>query len=149
MATEYRLTLAGTTPVQEMAERALPDAQERPAGPGPMLSVGLYDRHGFAVTFVARQNGYMDAESDDGLWQWEPAAYVSVTFRMENGADPERSVTDMLTIVRRLLDTGPEDASFVLNGNWLLFTRIGGVVRKHRRDKWWTTYAFAAPLIPG
>jgi hypothetical protein len=48
--------------------------------------------------------------------------------------EPDRAVSAMMLIVRRLLQTGPEGAALVLNSNWLLMSRYGGVVVKDRRD---------------
>ena len=149
MAIEYRLTLAGNTPVEQVAERALPDLDERPTGTPPLLAADLYQRYGFDLTIRAGQNGYFDAESDNGMWEWEPEAYVAVTFRMEKNADTDRALINMLTVVRRLLDTGPEDAVLVLNGNWLLFTRFGGALTKHRREVWWENYPVVNDVIRG
>lgn len=148
MATEYRLILAGSTPVEQVAGRALPEPDERPAGTAPLLAADLYDRYGFEVTIRAGQNGYFDAESDNGMWEWEPASYVAVTFRMEKNDDSDRALIAMLAVVRRLSDSGSEDAALVLNGNWLLFARFGGVLVKHRRT-WWETYPVADELIRG
>ncbi|WP_433718047.1 SitI3 family protein [Actinoplanes sp. CA-051413] len=147
MATEYRLTLAGSTLPVLIAERALPEQDERPTGTPQLLAADLSERYGFEVTVRAGQNGYFDAETDTGMWEWEPAAYVAVTFRLDKDAEPDRAVGAMMLIVRRLLQTGPEDAALVLNGNWLLMSRFGGVLVKHRRDKWWKTYAAADDLI--
>ncbi len=147
MATEYRLTLAGNTPVVQVAERALPEPAERPIGSPDLLAADLYDRYGFEVTIRAGRDGYFDAESDGGMWEWEPAEYVATTFRMEKDADTDRAPVAMLLAVRRVLQTGPEDAALVLNGNWLLLTRSAGVLVKHRRDSWWKTYAAADDLI--
>jgi hypothetical protein len=147
MATEYRLTLAGSTPV-EVAERALPDPVERPTGTPRLLAADLYDRYGFGLTVLGGQQGYLDAETDHGLWEWEPATYVDLTFRMEKNADSDRAVVAMLPVLRRVLQTGPEDAALVLNGNWLLLTRIDGVLVKHRAS-WWESHPAAADLIQG
>jgi hypothetical protein len=147
MATEYRLTLAGSTPVGYVAERAMPTPAERPTGTPPLLAADLYDRHGFELTILAGRNGYLDAESDSGVWEWEPASYVDVTFRMEQNAESDRAVGNMLLVLRRLLDTGSEDAALVLNGNWLLLTRFDGVLVKHR-ESWWGSYPAADDLIP-
>jgi hypothetical protein len=73
---------------------------------------------------------------------WTPATYVAVTFRMEKDPDSDRAVLSMLAVVRRLLDTGSEDAALILNGNWLLLTRFGDGLVKHRAT-WWTTYSGA------
>jgi hypothetical protein len=145
MAIEYRLTLAGSTPVEQVAERALPDPAERPTGTA-RLSADLYDRYGFDVTIRAGQNGYYDAESDNGTWEWEPETYVAVTFRMEKNTDSDRAVRNMLTVVRCVLDSGDEDAALIFNGDVLLFTRFSEDLVMHRRDGWWTRYAGAAGI---
>jgi hypothetical protein len=147
MATEYRLTLAGSTPLVEVAERALPEPDERPVGTPQLLSADLHDRYGFEVILRAGRNGYLDAESDSGLWVWEPDEYVSVRFRMEKNADSDRATVNMLLAVRRILLTGPEDAALVLDGNYLLLNRVGGVLVKHRRETWWQSYAAANDLF--
>ncbi|PRY27993.1 SitI3 family protein [Pseudosporangium ferrugineum] len=149
MAIEYRLTLAGSTPVERLAERALPDPDERPAGTESPLSVNLDDRLGFAVFVSAGRDGYFDVESDDGPWEWEPELHVSVTFRMDKEADPQWKVTNMITIVRRVLATGPEDAVLVLNGDYVLLKRFGGKLVKHRRESWWSSYTAADSILPG
>ena len=148
MALEYRLMIDGTTPVEEVARRALPDREERPTGIPPVLSVDLADRYGFDVSVRAGQNGYVDVDSDQGPWEWEPKAYVSVTFRMDKFADPVWEVINMLTIVRRVLGSGSEDAILVVNGDMLLLARFGGTLVKHRRARWWTTFTAANDLIP-
>jgi hypothetical protein len=48
-----------------------------------------------------------------------------------------------------VLDTGPEDAAFFVNGDILLLTRLNGVVVKHRRDKWWAIHEGADQMIGG
>ncbi|PRY27989.1 SitI3 family protein [Pseudosporangium ferrugineum] len=149
MALEYELTLAGTTPVEVLAERALPDPEERPTGTPPLLSAALWDRYGFMVTVLAGQDGYVSAGADSGMWEWEPGAYVSLSFRLDKFADLDREVTEMLTIVRRVLDSGPEDSTFTLNGDVLLFARFGGELVKHRRESWWSSYASADSIIAG
>jgi hypothetical protein len=148
MAIEYRLILAGRSPVEQVAERALPDPDERPAGPALPLVADLFDRYGFEVTVRASENGYFDAESDAGLWEWEPADYVAVTFRMDKDADDHHALLNMLTVVQRVLNSGAEDAALILNGNWLLLTRFHGGLVKHRRDAWWQHYPGADDQVP-
>ncbi|MDP9799605.1 hypothetical protein J2S43_008117 [Catenuloplanes nepalensis] len=149
MATEYRLILAAEPPVEQVAERAFPRQEERPAGTPPLLTADLYQRYGFELAVRGARNGYFDAESDDGLWEWEPESYVALTFRMEKEADSDRALVHMLTVVGRVLDTGPEDAALILNGNWLLLTRFGGLPVKHRRAVWWENYAEVNDIIRG
>ncbi|MEV4706551.1 SitI3 family protein [Actinoplanes sp. NPDC049316] len=149
MALEYELTLAGATSLEELAERALPDPAERPAGTESPLFVDLFERYGFAVWVSAGRNGYVDVETDSGAWEWEPDFYVSVTFRMDKFADSSWKVTNMLTVVRRVLGSGPEDAVLVLNSDVLLLTRFDGVLSKHRRNEWWDHYAGANDIVPG
>jgi len=149
MAIEYRLILAGSTPVEQVAERALPEPDERPTGTAPLLAADLYDRYGFEVAIRAGQNGYFGVESENGMWEWAPTTYVAVTFRMKKNTDPEPGLLNLLTVVRRVLESGPEDAALILNDNWLLFTRFGGALVKHRRDAWWNHYAGANEALPG
>jgi len=148
MALEYRLTLAGSTPVHEVAERALPDQAERPTGTTTLISADLYDRYGFGVTITAGRNAYIAVETDEGLWEWEPTEYVSLTFRMDKFADAKGNVSNMLTAVRRVLDTGPEDATLVLNGDVLLLTRLNATLTKHHHNTWWTAYPTATETFP-
>jgi hypothetical protein len=148
MALEYSFTLAGDTPLDQVAERALPDPAERPTGTAPLLSADLYDRYGFAVTVLAGRNGYFAAEGDAGMWEWEPPAYVSVGFRMDKFADEESHVLNMLTVIQRLLQSGREDAALILNGDYLLLTRLNGTLRKHRHATWWSAYPTANNVLP-
>jgi hypothetical protein len=132
VALEYRLTLAGDTAVPDVVERALPEH----AGTGESGFV-LYEDRGFLLTVTSGRDGYFDAESDgDEYWEWEPASYVNVEFRLDKDhiADATRN---MLDVVARVLATGAEDAALVLDGNALLLTRTDGAVRKHRSDTWW------------
>ncbi|MEV4639149.1 SitI3 family protein [Actinoplanes sp. NPDC049548] len=147
MALEYELTLAGETPVEQIAERALPDPSERPTGTPPLLSADLYERYGFGVTVLADDDGYLEVRADQGRWEWEPASNVSLTFRMDKDAAPEWTVINMLTVIRRVLSTGPENAAFILNGNELLFTRFDGTLVKHNHADWWSSYPGADDLI--
>jgi len=149
MSLDYRLTLAGSTPIEQVAERALPEPGERPIGVPPILSADLYDQYGFGVTIRAGRNGYVDVVADEGSWEWEPEDYVAIGFDVDKFADMQWVATNMLTVVRRVLATGPEDAALVQNSDVLLLTRFGGVLVKHRRDRWWGHYVGANQLIPG
>jgi hypothetical protein len=134
MAIEYRLALAGTTPVDALTARAFP----RPA---------RYDLDGFHAFVSAGRNGYFDAISDDGEWRWEPPAYTGINFRLDKFADRERVVTNMVTVISRVLSTGPEDGAFTFNGDVLLLARFDGRPVKHRRATWWAGHPFADQLI--
>jgi hypothetical protein len=149
MSLDYRLTLAGSTPIEQLAERALPDPAERPTGIPPILSADLYDRYGFGVTARSGPNGYVDALTDEGMWEWEPDPYVAVSFHIDKLGEMETLAVNMLLIVRQVLTTGPEDAAFVFNGDLLLLARFGGVLVKHNREKWWASYPGADQLFPG
>ena len=138
MALEYKLTLAGSTP-QQVAERAFPDMADRPPGTTPLLTMDLYESYGFHIAVMAGENGYLSAESDNGLWEWEPKTYVSVTFSLDKSADRRWAVQNVLTTVERVLSTGAEDAALTLNADFLLLTRFGGVLVRHRRE-WWDSY---------
>ncbi|MBL7256854.1 SitI3 family protein [Paractinoplanes lichenicola] len=150
MAIEYSLTLAGDTPVEQVAERAVPEVDYRPTGTAPLLAADLNDRQGFGLTVRAGQSRYISVHGDDGWWEWEPSPYVSVGFRFAKQVeDIDWQVRNMLTVVRRVLDSGAEDAAFSFNGDNLLLTRFDGVITKHRREKWWEHYDGADQVIPG
>jgi hypothetical protein len=148
MALEYRLTLAGDTPAERVAQRALPVPVESPAATAPVLHANLRESHGFTVAIRAGKNAYVSAESDRGLWEWEPETYASVAFRVSKEADHEWAVVNMLTIVWRALATGSEDAALVLNGDLLVLTRLGGILAKHNRNGWWASYPAANAVFP-
>jgi hypothetical protein len=148
MSIGYRLTLAGDFPLRHVAEIAAPDAAETPTPAGnQLLSADLYDERGYLVSISSGHNGYYDAEDDDGAyWEWEPEEYVDVSFDMRTDDMVDKGVPNMVTTVARLLAERPEDAALVLNGNWLLLTRVGGTLRKHR-PQWWAHYG-VDDLIP-
>lgn len=150
MAVEYRLTLAGDLPAEQVAARLMPDPADRPTadGSGVVLGVDLRNRYGFSLTVRSAVNGYVEAASEDGVWEWEPPAYVAVTFRMTKDGGYEEGLAHMLPAVSRVLASGPEDAALVQNGDWLLLTRLGGVLRKHRRAQWWDHYGFVNSYFP-
>src|SRR3954454_12254458 len=99
MALEYGLTLAGDTPITQVAARAFPEMSERPTG--TVLFADHKEKYGFDVTIVAERGGYFDLETDDGSWEWEPESDVRVDFRLDKFADLRWVVTNMLTVVRR------------------------------------------------
>jgi hypothetical protein len=151
MAIEYRLTMAGDIPVEQLAECAVPDLAERPAPTEAphLLTVDLYDRCGFALIVRSGSNGYYEAEDDDGSsWEWEPDTYVNATFRMAKEEHIDKGIPNMLMVVARLLAGRTEDSALILNGDVLLLTRIDGVIRKHRRALWWDHYGIN-DVIPG
>jgi hypothetical protein len=148
MAIEYRLTLAGPTPVEQVAERAFPEPQDRPTGTAPLLTVDLLDRYGFGVDILAGEQAYLDGKSDSGSWKWNPAPYVAVLFQLDEGGDRPAAVLNMLRAIRRVLDSGTEDAALDLNGNALLLVRTSQGLVKHNRE-WWTNYQDADDILPG
>lgn len=149
MAIEYELVLSSGTSAEVLMQRAVPDPSERPAEKDSPIWAPLYDTYGFAVIAVAARSRYVDVMSDNGSWEWEPEPYASVTFRMDKFADPHWNVVNMLTVVRRVLDSGTEDAAFMFNGDVLLLTRFDGVLVKHRRQRWWDHYPGANEALPG
>ena len=148
MALEYRLTLAGRTPLEQVGERAFPDVSERPTGDGSVRWTDLLEEYGFNVSVREGRNGFIEVISDAGDWEWEPAEYVSMTFRMDKFADPAWNVVNMLIVVRRVLDSGREDAAFAFNGDVLLLARLDGKLVKHRHQ-WWSSYPGANEVITG
>ncbi|MCO8273020.1 SitI3 family protein [Actinoplanes sp. TRM 88003] len=150
MAIEYDLILAGDTPAEQVAARAFPEHDERPDGPGPLLVAVVNERYGFAATIRSGGSRYVEVLTDQGSWEWEPEPAASVGFRMDKEVpDVAWQVTNMLTVVRRVLATGAEDAAFSFNGDILLLSRLNGVLTKHRRDKWWANYPGANDALPG
>ncbi|WP_306215115.1 SitI3 family protein [Actinoplanes sp. RD1] len=148
MALEYKLTLAGDIPLDQVGARAFPDADERPSG--RWRSADHKERYGYDVSVLGGRNGYLELLTDDGSWEWEPEACVRLVFNLDKFAeDFRRPVTGMLTVVRRVLDTGPEDAVLDFNGDVMLFIRRDGVLTKHRRETWWKAYPSGDQLIPG
>jgi hypothetical protein len=135
VAIDYRLTLAGETPIEEVVERAVPGLAT--TGETPRTGFDLYKDSGFLLAVTSGRNGYFDAEGDDDeYWEWAPASYVNVGFRMDKDR-LEEATQNMLSVVARILSTGPEDAALVLDGNALLLTRTDGIIRKHRKATWW------------
>jgi hypothetical protein len=149
MATEYALTLAGGTPLEQVAERATPDSRDRPTGAGPLLHADLRERWGFELTIRSGRSRYVSARGDSGWWEWEPAPYVALTFRMDDSDDIHSQILAMLPIIRRVLSTGSEDAALTLNGDVLLLTRLDNEMLKHHSPDWWGHYPGADSLIRG
>ncbi|NBE85302.1 SitI3 family protein [Micromonospora rubida] len=142
MAIEYRLTLADDIPLEQVAELAAPEGVEESTLPGypRLLGADLQSKSGYTLSIYGGSNGYYDAEDDDGSqWEWEPAKYVNVVFHMPKDDPSGRATPNMVAAVARVLASRPEDAALVLNGNWLLLTRVAGALRKHR-PSWWDNY---------
>ncbi|GAB7052849.1 SitI3 family protein [Catenuloplanes indicus] len=152
MGIEYRLTLAGAVPADEVAMRAMPEVADRPVGSPALLSADLYDSHGFFFTIVPRKRGSVAAEADDGMWTWDLSENVMVSFDMDKfdeAEQGERALAAMLVVVGRVLGSGDEDAALTLNGDVLLLTRLGGVTAKHSRAAWWEHHAAIGDIIQG
>ncbi|WP_405102965.1 SitI3 family protein [Micromonospora sp. NBC_01412] len=141
MGIGYRLTLAGDIPLERLAAIAAPSAAETPSPTGNrLLSSDLYKERGYLVSITSGRNGYYDAEDDgDTYWEWEPQEYVNISFDMDKGDRVGKGVPNMVATVARVLTGRTEDAALVLDGNWLLLTRVDGKLRKHR-SQWWTHY---------
>lgn len=139
MAVEYRLTLAGDVPLEQVAELAAPEAVEMStASGGRMLSADLNDEHGYVVDITGSRHGYYSAEDDGGaLWEWEPKTYVDVSFYMRKDTLANKGKTHMLAAVARTLAGRAEDAALTLNGDVLMLTRVAGTLRKHNTDGWY------------
>ena len=139
MAVEFRLVLAGSLPVAEVAALTAADPREvpHPTSNAALFSARLYDQRGYALTVRAGTDGYWEAEADgEARWAWEPATYVSVTSSMRADDIVEKGIPNMVAAVRRVLAGRAEDAALVQDGNYLLLTRSGGVVHTYRPD-WW------------
>ncbi|WP_433315658.1 SitI3 family protein [Micromonospora sp. CA-269861] len=139
MAVEYRLTLAGDIPLEQVAELAAPGAVETStASGGRMLSADLNDDCGYVVDITGGQHGYYSAEDDGGaLWEWEPETYVDVSFYMRKDTLVDKGRPYMLATVARILAGRAEDAALTLNGDVLMLTRVAGCIQKHNTDGWY------------
>ncbi len=59
----------------------------------------------------------------------------------------DKDVPNMVASVARVLADRTEDAALVLNGAWLLLTRLDGKLRMHHKSKWWVHHG-VQDLIP-
>ncbi|MEO3747983.1 SitI3 family protein [Plantactinospora sp. B5E13] len=133
MSIDYRLTLSGDIPLDEVAALAAPEAVETSTSRGErMLTAALYDERGYVVDITSGSSGYYDAEDDGALWVWEPDSYVDVDFHMRKDSLMDLGVPNMLAAVARVLNGRTEDAALVLNGNWLLLSRVNGSIHKSK-----------------
>jgi hypothetical protein len=146
---EYRLTLASDIPLEDIAPLVAAHGVEESTQPNypRLLSADLREELGYTVTIYAGSNGYFDAEDDDGIqWEWEPDTYTNVVFDLRKNDPPDDVVPTMVSAVGRVLASRQEDAALVLNGNWLLLTRVGGELRRHR-PTWWSHYGIDDLII--
>jgi hypothetical protein len=133
------LTLAGDIPLEQVAALAAPNATETssPAG-NRLLSADLNEERGYSVSITSGTRGYYDAEDDEGAaWEWEPDRYVDINFRMSKNDPTDMGTPNMVSAVAQVLAERPEDAALVLNGNYLLLTRVNGTLRKHNLATWY------------
>ena len=150
MSVEYRLALAAATSVEQVAEHALPGALDRRAlSPyGSLLAGDLHEEQGFGLSIRAGHDDLYSGEDDDGSWwEWEPGEAVNLTFDLGDDSI-EKGIPNMLDAVARVLERQPGDAALTLNFDLLLLTRVGGVLRKHNRARWWDHYGFVNDIIP-
>lgn len=148
MAIEYRLTVAGANPAEALAARAVPDATMRPTPSGRLLEADLRDSLGLTLTVRSDTAGYVEAQDDNGdWWTWEPSEYTALTMQIPDDDKHITAVTNMLTIVARILASGAEDLALVVQADTLLLTRQDGIVRKHARTTWWRRHAPADDII--
>ncbi|MFG1892354.1 SitI3 family protein [Micromonospora sp. NPDC049051] len=138
MSITYRLTLAGDVPLELVAGLVAPGAAETPTPAGNrLLSANLNDESGFVVSITSGRHGYYEAEADGAVWAWEPEAYVDIGFHMRKDTLTEKGRPHMLRAVGRVLADRSEDAALVLNDNWLMLTRVDGVIRRHNEADWY------------
>lgn len=145
----YRLTLAGDIQLGALAEIAEPGVTATPLSTNnDLLSANLYRRRGYLLYVSAGTNGYYDAEDDgDTCWEWKPPEYVNISFDMAKNDATDQDVPNMVSTVARVLTGTTEDAALVLNGDWLLLTRLDGKLRVHHRSQWWIHHG-VEDLIP-
>lgn len=137
MGIDYWLTLAGSFPLDPLAEIAAPGAARIPTSSDRLLSFDLYEERGFLVSIRSGANGYYDAEDGGNTrWEWELAEYVQVSFHMDKDNMPDKGVPNVVATVAGVLAERAEDAALLLNSDWLLLTRRQGMLRKHN-PSWW------------
>lgn len=104
-----------------MADLVAADVTERPrpSGTRPRLfSARLYGTRGYALTVTSGNQGYFDAEADDGTrWEWEPEAYVDIDFAMKADDLVDKGIPNMMKAVAQVLTARQEDVALVQNGN--------------------------------
>ncbi|WP_433388559.1 SitI3 family protein [Micromonospora sp. KLBMP9576] len=138
MSITYRLTLAGDIPLERVAELVAPGATETPTPAGNrLLSANLDEECGFVVSITSGGDGYYEAEADDVRWTWEPETHVDVGFHMRKDALAELGRPHMVRTVGRVLANRTEDAALVFNDDWLMLTRVHGVIRRHNEADWY------------
>ncbi len=106
MGIEYRLTLAGNIPLEDLASLVAPHGVEESTLPGypRLLTADLGEEIGYTVTVSAGSSGYFDAEDDDGTqWEWEPDTYTNIIFDLRKNNPPEDVVPTMVSAVARVL----------------------------------------------
>ncbi len=149
MSLDYTLTLATSATATQIAARTLPDEWNWIPGSGSVLSADLHQTLGIDISLWADRHGYVDARSDEGMFEWEPDPFVTVIFNLDGPFDREQAAANMINAIRGVLDSGPEDATLVINGDLLLLTRFDGRITKHNRERWWSAYPAADRVIPG
>lgn len=151
MAVEFRLTLAGDLPLNDVADLVAADVTERPRPSGTrarLFSARLYGTRGYTLTVSSGSQGYFDAEADDGArWEWEPEMYVDIDFSMKADDLVDKGIPNMMKAVAQVLAARKEDAALVQSGNWLLLTRTTGELRRHR-PTWWSHYGIDDLITP-
>jgi hypothetical protein len=147
MPTEFQLVIETAAGPAELAARAFPGAEESFSGPSTLLSADLYAEYGFGLSVLHAGNGYFDTDPVRGTGPWQPERYTVFVFGLENSSS-DRAIVNMVAAVNRVLTSGTEDVIFVLNSDWLLLDRTGGVLTRRRPD-WWDNYPAAERLIDG
>ncbi|GAA3247026.1 SitI3 family protein [Dactylosporangium siamense] len=150
MGIEYRLTLSVPSPVTEVARRAVGDPGVPLTPYEHLLTADLNTSHGYSLSVGPVLDAYFEAVGDAGLQSWEVAKGVSITYAVTSDATwRARAQQNILISVAGVLATGPEDVTLIHNHDYLILTRVGGVVHKFRRDTWWAGVPQADAIIPG
>ncbi|GAA1604895.1 SitI3 family protein [Actinoplanes couchii] len=149
MSLDYRLTLATGLTAAQIAERALLPVEAVSWGDGRALGANLSGTLGVDVTLRSARHGYVDADTDGEPLEWEPGPFVAITFGLGGSVRSGQAAANMIAVVRRVLETGPEDAALVVNGDYLLVARFGGHLVKHNHARWWSAHPAADAVIGG
>jgi len=141
MALEYDLTIATAASAADVMSRALPGRLPAEVYANGALFFPLWEELHLGIWAHADTNGYVWARLDDQekrVWEWEPPAYVHLTFRYEKFVDSiEPTHLNMLRIVGRVLAAGSEDLVLRSNGESGVLRRLGGTVERLIADRFW------------
>lgn len=142
MALDADLVIVGAADPGSVLERAwlaLPTRAPVERLDNGALVADLFASYGFALSAFASKHGYVDANADGTMWEWELAQHVVLGFRFRKEFDMGVSRAAMLRIVARILATGNEDVVLAFNSDVLLLRRLNGRLERFEARGFWYT----------